>query len=148
MNSTIELIFTVAGAALTLLAVYGAVRSDRKLFLSGIFYFSFLPLIGESMGYNADKAPIHILVIFMFLIQLALSLPNNITYGQDNAAANKLSAKIAIALLLINVGGVVYIFCLHPGVPHRFGYFHGILSLAILYLIIKRMGNNGALWSK
>lgn len=130
-----------------LLTIYGAVRSDRKLFLSGIFYFSFIPIIGESMDYNADKAPIHILVIFIFITQLVLALPNNITYGPDNVAATKLSGKIALALLIINIGAVVFIFFLNAGVALQFGYYHAVIDLAILYLIIRRMGN-GAAWLK
>jgi hypothetical protein len=147
MNQTIDWIFTIAGAALVLLTIYGAVRSNRKLFLSGIFYFSFIPIIGESMGYNADKAPIHVLVIFIFITQMVLALPNNITYGPDNVAATKLSAKIAWALLIINIGAVVFIFCLNAGVELQFGYYHVAIALAILYLIIRRMGN-GAAWLK
>ena len=147
MNQTIDWIFTIAGAALVLLTIYGAVKANRKLFLSGIFYFSFLPIIGESMGYNADKAPIHVLVIFIFITQLVLALPNNITYGPDNVAATKLSAKIAWALLIINIGAVVFIFCLNAGVELQFGYYHVAIALAILYLIVRRMGN-GAAWLK
>jgi hypothetical protein len=147
MNQAIDWIFTIAGAALVLLTIYGAVKADRKLFLSGIFYFGFLPIIGESMGYNADKGSIHILVIFIFITQLVLALPNNITYGPDNVAATKLSAKIAWALLIINIGAVVFIFCLHPGVALQFGYYHLIIALAILYLIARRMGNSAA-WLK
>jgi hypothetical protein len=146
MNSTINLIFTIAGAALVLLTAYGAMRSDRKLFLSGLFYFSFLPLIGEGMAYNADKASVHVIVIFVFLVQLVLALPNNISYGPDNVAATKLAAKVALAFLLINIGGVVYIFCLNSGVPVQFGYYHVVFALVLLYLIIKRM--NGGSWTK
>ncbi|MGZ3753209.1 MAG: hypothetical protein ACXVB0_08565 [Mucilaginibacter sp.] len=146
MNPTVELIFTIAGAALVLLSFYGAVKLDRKLFLSGLCFFSVLPLIGESMGYSADKAPIHILVIFVFVIQLVLALPNNIVYGPDNIAATKLSAKIAIALLIINVVGAVFVLLLKSGVAAQFGYFHVAFSVAILYLLIKR-SSSGA-WIK
>lgn len=148
MNQTMNLIFTIVGAALTLLAVYGAVKLNRKLFLSGLCYFSILPLIGESMAYNADKAPIHIIVIFVFLAQVVLAFPSDIVYGQENAAAAKLSSKIALALLIINVGGAVFILCLKADVPAQFGYFHVVFALTILYLLIKRMSSGGAAWLK
>ena len=147
MNQTIDWIFTIAGAAFVLLTIYGALKASRKLFLSGIFFFSFLPIIGESMAYNADKGSVHVLVIFIFITQMVLALPNNITYGPDNVAATKLSSKIAWALLIINIGAVVFIFCLHPGVALQFGYYHVAIALAILYLIVRRMGN-GAAWLK
>jgi hypothetical protein len=134
------------GGALVLLTIYGAVTLSRKLFLSGICFFSILPIIGESMGYNADKAPIHIIVIFVFVIQAVLALPNNIDYGPDNVAATKLSAKIAISLFIINAVGAVFIFFLNAGVPLQFGYYHLVIALAVLYLLIKR-GSSGA-WVK
>ncbi|HWZ15864.1 MAG TPA: hypothetical protein VNW95_11570 [Mucilaginibacter sp.] len=148
MNSTVELIFTVAGAALTLLAVYGALKLDRKLFLSGVCFFSILPIIGESMAYNADKAPIHIIVIFIFLAQFVLAFPNNIVYGQDNVAATKLSTKIALAILIFNIGGALFILCLTKAVPAQFGYYHIVIGLSIIYLMIKRITTDGAAWIK
>ena len=148
MNSTVELIFTVLGAAFTLLTLYGAATLSRKLFLSGLFFFSFLPVIGESMAYNADKAPVHVMVAFLFLIQLVLALPNTIVYGPENAAAVKISSKIAFAFLLINVAGVVFVLCLKAAVPVQFGYFHVALSLAVLYLIIRRLSSNNTVMLK
>ena len=148
MNSTIQLIFTIVGGALTLLTVYGVLKLNRNLFLSGICYFSFLPIIGESMAYNADKASVHMLVIFVFIAQFVLALPNKIIYGQDNSAAVKLATKIAVAILIFNVGGVIYIFYLTTKVPVQFGYYHAVISLAVLYLIIKRVSSKGATWVK
>jgi len=147
MNPTVELIFTIAGAALVLLTIYGAIKLNRKLFLSGICFFSILPLIGESMAYSADKAPIHVLVIFVFLIQIVLAMPNNIVYGPDNVAATKLSNKIALGIFIINVGGAVFILCLKAQVTVQFGYYHMVIALAVLYLLVKRMSSAGA-WLK
>jgi hypothetical protein len=146
MNSTVDLIFTVVGAALVLLTVYGAIKLDRKLFLSGICFFSLLPIIGESMGYNADKASVHVLVVFVFVIQMILAWPNKIVYGTDNIAATKLATKIAWSLFIINAVGAVFIFCLNAGVPAQFGYYHVVIALAILYLLIKRSTSNA--WVK
>jgi hypothetical protein len=148
MNSTVELIFTVAGAALTLLTVYGALKLDRMLFLYGVCLFSILPLIGESMAYNADKAPVHITVIFIFLAQFVLAFPNKIVYGQENVAASKLSTKIALAILLFNIGGAIFILCLTSAVPAQFGYYHVVIALAVVYLMIKRISSKGAAWIK
>ncbi|MEO6849211.1 MAG: hypothetical protein ABI203_01275 [Mucilaginibacter sp.] len=147
MNPTVELIFTIVGGALVLLTIYGAVTLHRKLFLSGICFFSILPLIGESMAYNTDKGSVHIVVIFVFLIQAVLALPSNITYTSDNVAAGKLTSKIALSMLLINVGGIVYVFFLKAAVPAQFGYYHVGIALAILYVMMKRMSGPWA-WAK
>ncbi|MDB5030306.1 hypothetical protein [Mucilaginibacter sp.] len=148
MNSTVELIFTIIGGALTLLTLYGALKANRKFFLSGLCFFSILPIIGESMGYNADKASVHIIVILVFIAQFVLTFPNNIEFGPENTAASKLVGKISLAILVFNIGGIIYIFCLNSGVPARFGYFHVAFSLAIIYIIIKRMTGKGPLWVK
>jgi len=149
MNSTVELIFSIAGGALVLLTLYGAVTLNRKFFLSGLCFFSLLPMIGEGMAYNTDKAPIHIIVLFVFVVQLVLAAPTNITYGSDNVAASKLTGKIALALLIINVVGAVFILCLKAQVPVQFGYYHIGLSVAILYIMAKRMmATDGWVWAK
>jgi hypothetical protein len=148
MNPTVELIFTVLGAAFTLLTLYGAATLSRKLFLSGLFYFSILPIIGESMAYNADKGTVHVMVAFLFLIQLVLAIPNTIVYGPENIAAVKITSKIAFAFLLINVAGAVFILCLKAAVPAQFGYFHVVLSLTVLYLIIRRLSSNNTVMLK
>lgn len=148
MNSTTELIFTVAGAAVVLLTVYGALKLDRKLFLYGVCLFSVLPVIGESMAYNADKAPLHITVVFIFLAQFVLAFPNTIVYGQENVAATKLSTKIALAILIFNIGGAIFVLCLTSAVPAQFGYYHIVIALAVVYLMGKRITSNGAAWLK
>lgn len=148
MNPTMNLIFTIVGGALVLLTVYGAVTLNRKLFLSGLCFFSILPFIGESMAYNADKAPIHVMVLLLFLVQFVLAMPNKIIYGSDNLAASKLSTKIAWALLVVNLTGAIFILYLKAPVPVQFGYYHIIFSLAILYLIYKRISSNGLVWVK
>jgi hypothetical protein len=99
MDKTIELIFTIYGGALTLLTVYGAFKADRKLFLSGICFFSILPIVGESMSYSADKGMVHVMVIMIYVTQFILAFPSNIQYGAENTAAGKLVAKIALGLL-------------------------------------------------
>src|SRR6185503_9414464 len=148
MNPTTELIFTLAGAALTLLTIYGALKLDSKLFLYGVCLFSILPLIGETTAYSADKAPLHIMVIFIYLAQFVLAFPNKIVYGADNAAATKLSTKIALAILLFNIGGAILILCLTTSIPAQFGYYHVAIAFAVVYLIGKRISSNGLSWVK
>lgn len=148
MNPTIELIFTIVGGVLTLLTIYGAVRANRKVFLSGLCYFSILPIIGERMDYSVDKAPVHIIVILVFVAQFVLAFPNTIEYGLENTAAGKLAGKIGLALLIFNIGGVLYVLCLNSDVPARFGYFHIGFTLALIYIFIKRVNDSGPIWDK
>ena len=146
MNPTVELIFKIVGGALVLLNIYGAVKSDRKLFLSGLCFFSIIPILGESITYGDDKAPVHIIVILVFIAQFILTFPNNIQYGPENSAASKLVMKISLALLVFNIGGILFVLCLNSGVPAVFGYYHVAFALSLIYMMYKRM--SGGSWVK
>src|SRR5689334_4428698 len=101
------------------------------------------------MAYNADKAPVHIVVIFVFVVQAILTLPNNIVYGAENAAAGKLTAKIAWAILVINAVGAYFVLGMDTKVSAQFGYYHIGFCVAILILLYKRMSAaSGWAWSK
>ncbi|SRR5260221_4811763 len=138
MNPTLELVFTIVGGALVLLSAYGAVKRDRRLYMSGFFFYSFLPIIGESMGYSANKAPVHLLMIFIFATQFILQIPDKNLYGRDNLPAVALATKIGLAIIIINAGAAVLIFNLTLGVPAQFGYFHVAFVLIVLYVMTKR----------
>ena len=147
MNSTINLIFTIVGAALVLLSAYGALKSYRRPFMSGFCLFSILPIIGESMAYNADKASVHIIVIFIFIVQFIIQFPDKNFYGRENSVAVALATKIGLAVLVINLGGVLYIFHLNSGVPVQFGYYHLAFALIMIYVMIRRFTSNIA-WAR
>jgi hypothetical protein len=100
------------------------------------------------MGYSVDKASVHIIVVLVFITQFILAYPAKIEFGPENVAAGKLIGKISLALLIFNIGGIIYVFCLDSGVPRRFGCFHIVLSLTILYVIIKRLTSKGPVWLK
>jgi len=148
MNSTIELVFTIAGALLVILSAYGAATLNRRLFMSGYCFFSILPIIGESISYNADKAAQHFLVVFIFLIQFVLQIPDKSFYGRDNAVAVTLATKIGIAVLIINIGGAIYVLCLKSGVPVQYGYYHIGFVLISLYVLGRRFASSTVSWAK
>ena len=146
MDASINISFTIVGGVLTLLTVYGVLKLKRKLFLSGICFFSLLPMIGEGISYCYKNSPIHAMVFFIFLTQFVLAFPNQIIFGHENEAANKLTTKIGLALIVINIAGALFIFCLNAGVPMQFGYYHVVILLALAYLMIKRNTGEGAAW--
>jgi hypothetical protein len=148
MNSAIELIFTVAGALLVLLSVYGAATLNRRLFISGYCFYSILPIIGESMAYNADKASVHLLMVFMFLVQFVLQIPDKNLYGRDNSVAMALVSKIGFAILIINIGAAIYVFGLNSGVPVQYGYYHIAFVLILLYVMARRYTNSTIAWAR
>jgi hypothetical protein len=147
MSATMQLIFTILGGALVLLSVYGAVKRDRRLFLSGFCFYSILPIIGESMAYNADKGSVHVLMVILFLAQLIIQIPDKNVYGRDNVAATQIATKVGLAILVINIGAAIYVFCLNSGVPVQFGYYHVAFVLIMVYIMIKRFTSNVS-WAK
>jgi hypothetical protein len=147
MNPTIEMIFTIVGGALVLLSVYGAAKRDRRLYNSGFCFYSVLPIIGESMGYSADKASIHILMIVIFIAQFLLQIPDKNLYSRENLPATALATKIGFAIIVFNAGAAVAIFCLNLGVPVQFGYYHVAFALIVVYVMIRRFTSNVG-WAK
>jgi hypothetical protein len=148
MNATIQLVFTIAGALLVLVSLYGAISRNRKLFISGYCFYSILPVIGESMAYNTDKVAVHLLVVFMFLIQFVLEIPDNTMYGRDNLAATSLATKMGFAILVINIGAAIYVFGLNSGVPVQFGYYHVAFVAIMLYVMARRFTSPTVSWAK
>ena len=148
MDDTMTLIFTGVGGLLALLSAYGAFKMDRKLFLSGVCYFSLLPIIGETMRYMdpATSSPYTLTLICTFIAQFLLTLPDNNNYGMDNTAAVALATKIGLAILAINLGSAYVILCLDFGVAQQFGYYHLVISLSMLYLMYRRFTGEGISW--
>ena len=141
--------FTIVGGALVLLSLYGAVKLNRRLFLSGYCLYSILPVIGESLGYNADKAPAHVLMIFMFVAQFLLQFPDGNIYSRDNSIAVTLATKIGLGVILINAGAAVYVLCLSTGLPATFGYYHIAFIAIMIYVMIKGLTSvSTASWVK
>ena len=148
MDETMTLIFTGVGGILVLLSVYGAFKMDRKLFLSGVCYFSLLPIIGETMRYMdpATSSPYTLTLICTFIAQFLLTRPDNNDYGMDNIAAVALATKIGLAILAINLGSAYVILCTDFGVAQQFGYYHLVISLSILYFLYRRFTGKGISW--
>jgi hypothetical protein len=147
MNPTIQMIFTIVGGALVLLSAYGAIKRDRRLYLSGFFFYSILPIIGESMSYSVNKTSIHVLMVFTFIAQFVLQIPDKNLYGRENLPATTLATKIGLAVLVINAGAAVAIFCLNLGAPVQFGYYHVAFALIVIYVMIRRFTSNIG-WAK
>ncbi len=133
MTTTVEYILTIAGAFCVFLNIYGVFTYNRRLLLSGLFFYCIIPFIQESMAYKNDKLPVHILLFISFIIQLAFTLPNNNNYSTQNLPAIKLAIKIALCLTVINILGAVNVFILNPTIPFQFGIFHITFILSIAY---------------
>jgi hypothetical protein len=147
MSSTLELIFTIVGAALVLLSAYGALKRDRRLYLSGFCFFSIIPVIGEYMAYRGDKVHIHLLMMTLFVVQFLLMFPDKNTYDRDNKPAMAAVLKIGLAVLVINAAAALFVFHLNKQVPLQFGYYHVAFIVIILYVMAKGLIGKAS-WAK
>ncbi|MEK9726989.1 MAG: hypothetical protein VW397_02650 [Candidatus Margulisiibacteriota bacterium] len=137
-----EIIFYILssiGALLTILIVYGAALKKRSLLLTGLFYYSFLPIIGESMGYLNTKAPHHILFIALFLIQLIIASIRNVSFDPNDSIQKQYAKRMGISLLLINASAAIFILVISSSYPIYLGIFHTIISLSLGYAILQRL---------
>ena len=78
-------VLTIIGAGLTVMVAYGAAIKKRNIVLNGLFFYSFLPIIGETMGIVSTNHPYHVLFIGLFVIQLAISSVKSVPFDQHDA---------------------------------------------------------------
>ena len=57
--------FGCLGLIFTGVSVYGAINLKRKPFLFGLYLYSFLPIIAESLFFVQDKELFHLLIIII-----------------------------------------------------------------------------------
>ncbi len=138
MDLIMEIVFTITGLLFVCLNIYGTLTYSKKLFLSGLCYYCAIPLIDESLIYNTDKSPSHIVIVFIFIIQYILTIPISDASDFSNKSAMNLSIKIGIALVLINITGAIYYLYLNPVAFIQLGVFHIIFTLSITYSLYKR----------
>ena len=78
------MVLSVIGAGLTLMIVYGAILKRRSIILTGLMFYSFLPIIGETVGMLTRKEPYHILFIGMFVVQLLITTINRVPFDEKD----------------------------------------------------------------
>ncbi len=71
-------------------------------FLEFVF-FGTLPIIGEGIAYAKDDNMLHLVIVMMFFVQVIITLPTNLRYGDKNKAVEVLNKKIGFAVLAINL---------------------------------------------
>ena len=136
-------VLTIIGAGLTVMVAYGAAIKKRNIVLNGLFFYSFLPLIGETMGILSTKHPYHVLFIGLFLIQLAISSVKSVPFDQHDATLKEYAKRMGGSLLIVNVISAIFVLVIVPThYPVYIGIFHVIISLSLAYGIVQRLRGN------
>ena len=144
---TPEIIFSGLGTIFVLLALFGALKLNRRNFLLGIFLFSLLPIIGEYMAYRAAGEWGMLATMMAFLGIAIVTFPNKVQYGSDNVAATAIAKKIGLAIIVVNLFQAYMILSVRDDVPAQYGYMHIVLSAAVIYVVIKSNSSKGFGWN-
>ena len=140
-------IFGILGLILCGLTIYGTIKLKRRYFLFGLYLYSLLPIIGESMFYLKDYDLAHLLIILIFVVQLILASPFTNPYDSFSSAQSKfLTAKIGSALFIINISLMILIVISKLELPLIFAFYHLIFAVCIQILLYKRKILKGINW--
>lgn len=143
---TSEIIFSALGSLFVLLAVFGALKLNRRNFLLGIFLFSLLPILGEYMAYR-DAGEWGMLATMMAFLGIAIvTFPNKTQYGSENVAATAIARKVGLAIIVVNAFQAYMILGVRDDVPSQYGYMHIVLAAAVIYVVIKSNSGKGFNW--
>ncbi len=132
-------VLAAIGALLTILIAYGAVVKKRDLILTGLFYYSFLPIIGETMMYLATQGTYHILFIALFLIQMVIASVKSVPFDPTDKTLMEYAKRMGGTLLIINITSAVFVLVIATGYPVYLGVFHTVISISLAYGIIQRL---------
>tara|TARA_A100001015_G_scaffold315976_1_gene429127 strand:- start:585 stop:1028 length:444 start_codon:yes stop_codon:yes gene_type:complete len=133
------MILSAIGACLTLVVVYGAILKRRNIILKALFFYSFLPLIGEGVGMLTTKEPHHILFIGMFLVQLLITRIHTVPFDPKDATLMAYVKPLGGSLIIINLISAIFILLISNQYPIHIGIFHGVIALSLIYGIIQRL---------
>ena len=86
---------------LLLLLLQVPLSSNGKLFLTGIFLWSLIPVIGEGAKYSQDQDASHLVVMALFFALAILTAPSKLSYNNENLAATHLAKKLVLPLFLL-----------------------------------------------
>lgn len=138
--------FTTFSVLFIVIAAAGAIKQQRKLFLTGIFLWSLIPVIGEGAKYSQDHDLSHLLAMALFFTLAVLTAPIKLTYNSENIAATHLAKKIGAAVIFVNLFQAFNILSNDVGVPDLFGYFHIVAAVVVIYPVYMSLTNSNSGW--
>ncbi len=138
--------FTTFSVLFIAIAAAGALKQQRKLFLTGIFLWSLIPVIGEGAKYSQDHDLSHLLVMALFFALAILTAPSKLSYNSENLAATHLAKKIGAAVIFVNLFQAFNILANDVGVPDLFGYFHIVAAVVVMYPVYMSLTNSNSGW--
>lgn len=132
----------IIASLLVLVSLFGVIRRNRQIFLTGYFVYGILVFGAELNNYAATQEATNLLVAFLWLVQAVLAIPTKLPYDGSKLAKSA-AVKINASLSIINWIGVLI-----PGIspaPEVTFYLHLILAIFPLIAIALVLTNKIAI---
>jgi hypothetical protein len=133
----VDVFFIGLGGLFTAMVILGVSQMKMKHVLLGVFCYSFLPILGEILGWIIDKQLYHLLFISLFLCQLVLTSIWFQEIDYENTEVSKALVRVFIAIFVINLMSAVTILGLLGNINAVFGMYHILICGVLVPVIIK-----------
>ena len=134
----LETIFVVLGGIFTAIVIVGVSQKNRKTILTGLFCYSFLPILGETLGWIIDKDVSHLLFISLFVCQLILTSIRFQEVDDTTTTFSKLAVRILGVIFVINAISAVVILMISNTINTIYGMYHVLICVVLIPVILKR----------
>ena len=133
----LEIFFIGLGGLFTSMVILGVSQMKMKQVLLGVFCYSFLPILGEILGWVIDSQIYHLLFISLFICQLVLSSICFQEIEYDDHRVAKPLIRIFSSIFVINLMSAITILMLLGNINTIFGMYHVLICGVLLPVIIK-----------
>ena len=133
----VEMFFIGLGGLFTAMVFLGVSQMKIKQVLLGFFCYSFLPILGEILGWIINNQIYHLLFISLFICQLVLSSICFQEIDYEDPSVSKPLARIFSAIFVINLMSAITILMLLGNINTVFGMYHVLICGLLLPVIIK-----------
>ena len=133
----LEIFFIGLGGLFTAMVIFGVSQMKIKQVLLGLFCYSFLPILGEFLGWIISNQIYHLLFISLFICQLVLTSICFLEIDYEDHRLAKPLSRIFIAILIINLISAITILMLLGNINTVFGMYHVLICGVLLPIIIK-----------
>lgn len=133
----VEIFFIGLGGLFTAMVILGVSQMKIKQVLLGVFCYSFLPILGEILGWVIDNQIYHLLFISLFICQLVLSSIYFQEINYEDKEVSKILARVFSVVFVINAMSAVTILMLLGNINTVFGMYHVLICGVLVPVIIK-----------
>ena len=134
----LETVFVVLGGIFTAMIIVGVSQKNRNTILTGLFCYSFLPILGETLGWLIDKEIFHLLFISLFLCQLIITSIRFQDIDDTHIMFSKFAVRMLGVIFIINAISALIILAFSNTINTIYGMYHVLICVVLIPVILKR----------